>query len=203
MSDDSLMTPTGGGKSGGRIFRWSVAHTLIRLEEYAFDYVLYPYLLYAGGPAFVEWHLGRTEPTLGYWVGFAAALLASILLNLIYVWAYIALKADLFGIEAVKRFEEKGAKRWWYRLIRWPVRMSVFAYLCVFHNPLFATIWLRQRAPSARMTQQDWGVFWSAIVVSNFGWALVVSGAMELMIGAYRVLGSPPLPNVRIPWPIG
>lgn len=169
-----------------QIAGWGAAHAIIRTEEYLFDFLLYPFMLYAGGPALVAGATGRSSAILGYWVGFAVMVFLSIVVNLSYLAAYDRLGRDLFGLEAARAYERRFAERRFYRPIRPVVKFIAFGYLAVWHNPLFATLFLRQDARPFQMDRGDWRVFGLALVIANFGWAGLVSGA----VGLWRVIVS-------------
>jgi hypothetical protein len=54
---------------------------------------------------------------------------------------------------------------------------------------LFATLAVRSRSAEYTMGRQDWAVFGAAVLVSNAGWALLVTAGVELLFVAKRVLG--------------
>jgi hypothetical protein len=179
-----------------RVGRWSVGHLAVRLEAYAFDYLLYPFMLYQGGGLLVGWFfdaLGRTAPATpaaGYWLGFGLMTAASIALNLVYVRAYDRMQTDWFGFKALKSAQE-GLTPPWLRAEPWQTaaRLAAFAYLSTWHNPLFATLFMRKASNPYAMTRRDWPVFWSAVLIANFGWAAVVGGVAEAVKALVRLLG--------------
>lgn len=179
-----------------RLGQWSLAHALIRCEEYAFDYVLYPFMLYRGGRAILG-AAGRVAgiqaPATaagGYVVGFALLLAASVAINLIYLRLYDGWRTDWFGFEALKgtlrrRFAPDSSPAIWRALVRY----GGFLYLAVWHSPLFATLFLRDGEATYVMTPRDWRTFWVALALANFGWAGLVTGVVEVgrMILALRI----------------
>lgn len=179
-----------------RLGRWSVGHIVVRVEEYAFDYLLYPFMLYQGGGALVGWLFGvfgRTAPAtpaIGYWVGFGLMTAASVALNLVYVRAYDRMQTDWFGFGALKRAQESlvpsrfRAGPW-----RTAARFTAFVYLSAWHNPLFATLFMRRASAPYAMSGGDWPVFWSAVLIANLGWAGIVSGAVEAAKAFLRLIG--------------
>jgi hypothetical protein len=168
--------------------RWSIAHAVIRIEEYLFDYVLYPFMLYRGG----EWLLAAflrlagvaapPSPAAGYWLGFCLLTSASIGINLLYIRAYDGLRTDWFGFEALKAASERyvSARPGW-RPWRAVVRYGAFAYLSIWHSPLFGALFMRGETNAFAMTARDWRIFWVALLIANLGWAGLVSGVAELV----------------------
>lgn len=179
-----------------RVGQWSVGHLAVRLEAYAFDYLLYPFMLYQGGGVLVGWLfdvLGRTAPATpaaGYWLGFGLMTGASVILNLVYVRAYDRMQTDWFGFEALRSAHEGLTPRW-LRAEPWQAaaRLAAFVYLSIWHNPLFATLFMRKAPTRYAMTRRDWRVFWSAVLIANLGWAGIVSGAVGAVKAVLRVLG--------------
>ena len=169
-----------------RLARWSSAHVAIRIEEYAFDYLLYPFMLYRGGDLLLSTLLAPFNPrpealsAAGYWAGFAVLIAASIAINVAYVRAYDRLKTDWFGFEALKDAVERLPSGLRQQPWREATRFAAFAYLSIWHNPLFATLFMRREPSAYAMTPADWRTFWMAIVIANIGWAGLVSGAVEL-----------------------
>lgn len=166
------------------------------MEAYAFDYLLYPFMLYQGGDLLVGWLFGLfgrdapATPATGYWFGLGLMTAASVALNLLYVRAYDRMQTDWFGFEALKSAQEGLTPRW-LRAEPWQTaaRLAAFAYLSTWHNPLFATLFMRKASTRYAMTRGDWPVFWSAILTANFGWAVVVGGVAEAVKAVLRLLG--------------
>jgi len=86
-----------------RLTMISAVHTVVRIEEYCFDYLAYPYMLYVGGPAAVNVLFGADAALRwGYWGGLAIMLVASLLLNILYVRLYDRNGPDWFGFERAR-----------------------------------------------------------------------------------------------------
>jgi len=100
-----LSTATAVMAAGRADRRYSAAHTAVRVEEYCFDYLVYPYMLYVGGPSAVNVLFGAvTALPWGYWGGFAAMLVASLFLNILYLRLYDRSEQDWFGFERARRW---------------------------------------------------------------------------------------------------
>lgn len=155
---------------------WSLAHAAVRVEEYLFDYLVYPFMLYRGGAALLAAFGLRATPGEGYAAGFAFMLLVSLSVNLAYVHVYDRTRRDWFGFEALRSIEARHVPG----RLRLPVRIALFGYLSLAHSPFFATLWLRSRTEAFAMRRADWAVFAFAVLLANVGWTVLVSGAVEL-----------------------
>jgi len=166
--------------------RWSLAHVAIRVEEYLFDYVLYPFMLYRGGAWLLSALLhfagahAAPPPAVGYWFGLCLLTATSVGINLLYIGAYDRLRTDWFGFEALKETSERFApvSSGW-RPWRFAIRYVAFVYLSIWHGPLFGTLFMRSSAEPYAMTARDWRTFWIALLIANLGWAGLVSGVVE------------------------
>lgn len=153
----------------------SLGHTFIQAEEYFFDFVLYPYMLYAGGESFLRLtQLADASPRNGFKAGIALMFACSVAFNYFYVRAYDRMKVDWFGIEALRSYRPPVVDRL-PSVIRAAIRYGTFAGLAVWTNPLFSVLWLRSRGANFSMSRSDWGVFAVAIVLANLGWTLAIS----------------------------
>lgn len=167
--------------------RWSLAHLAIRVEEYLFDYVLYPFMLYRGGESLLASLMRLAgakispSPVAGYWVGLCLLTVASVGINLFYISAYDRLRTDWFGFETLKEVNKRltpvASRRW--RPWRIAARYGAFAYLSIWHSPLFGTLFMRGSAEAYAMNARDWRIFWAALLIANLGWAGMVSGVVE------------------------
>ena len=173
-------------KLGRRAALLSAAHVVVRLEEYAFDYLLYPYMLYVGGDAVASLLMPASGGSdVGYWTGFALLCLASLLLNILYLRLYDRSRRDWFGFEYLRTIPPPSVinRRPW---IGFGLRVASFCYLSVWHSPLFATLWSRSRDRVFSMSKNDWVLFSVAVFTANAGWAVVVTSVVSLgrLIGA-------------------
>jgi len=160
---------------------WSGAHALARLEEYAFDYVFYPYMLYSGGETLLRlvWAEGASADA-GYWTGFGVLSLLSLVLNLLYIRLYDWSGRDWFAFEYLRNISVP------QRITAVPLlaptaRVVTFAYLSIWHSPLFATLWMRSRERQFSMSRRDWMLFGTAVLVANLGWTAAVTAAVTII----------------------
>lgn len=160
-----------------RVGEVSIGHTFIQLEEYVFDFALYPYMLYSGGEGFLRiTKIANASPENGFKAGFAIMFACSVAFNYLYVRAYDRMKVDWFGIEAARSY-----KPLWVDglppVLRIAAQYVTFAGLAVGTNPLFAVLWLRSPGVNYEMSRGDWRVFAVAIILANIGWTLLIVAA--------------------------
>ncbi len=147
----------------------AIGHIVFRSFDYAFDYLLYPYVIYQLGPLYG---------------GVIMAILSAVIC-LGIVWVYDMLEKDWLGIETVKELvenffkqEEDIAKAAWRRhgkkFLYWVFhknKVGQFIFLSINFDPLITTVYLR---PGYHMyngfTKRDWKIFWGSTIVSNAWW---------------------------------
>jgi len=155
--------------------------------DYAFDYVLYPFIIYKYGPLYG---------------GIAMGLLAAgICLGLMYIYDF--LEKDWLGIETVKELvenffkeEEAIAKKSWRKhgknMMKWLFhknKIGQFIFLSLHFDPLITTIYMRPGYHLYNgLSKRDWKIFWSSVVVSNAWWtgvAFVAVSSVEELISRF------------------
>ena len=170
-------------RSRARIMgRWTAAHLAARAEEYFFDYAVYPYALYVGGPQLAP-KLGLPRHG-GYWLGFGAMCGVSLALNALYMRIHDRSGEDWFGFEAAQRLEAKLSAKL-AAPVRGAGRLVVFVYLSVWHSPLFGTLWSR-RSEARRF---PWLPFLASVALANAGWTMVLAGCAWALAVASTVWG--------------
>ena len=159
------MTPKPITKWQGRIAELAFGHTVNWLTTDAFDYALYP---------FVIWKLG-----LG-WGGAVMALL-SLVVCLLTLWFYDWSKRDWLGIETVKNLRDAPATSRFGRALAWALRRSDWLacmMLSIKFDPFITIVYLRRGAFNG-MTRRDWGIFLLSWFIGNAWWALLCFGGVE------------------------
>lgn len=150
-----------------RVASWIVGVSAYKAVDYAFDYVLYPWAVYALGPL----------------KGGAVMAAASLGICLLYLRAYDYFKRDWLGIEVAKSLREYGGPSRWRRLLASILRRSdlvAFVLLSLRFDPFVTTAYMRRGSYSG-MSARDWWVFFGSLVVSNGIWtALCAVGASAL-----------------------
>ncbi len=173
--------------------RWSLAHALIRLEEYAFDFLLYPFMLYRGGGLLVDAARGifggSPAPSAGYWTGFGVLLFLSVLGNAAYISLYDRFHTDWFGFEEAKRLAARWAGQTSLHAAAMPARAAALLYFSIWHGPLFAVLSARP-ADRYAMRAPDWGTFAAAVLIANLAWTGLVTGTGSFLLPIFRrILG--------------
>jgi hypothetical protein len=158
-----------------------IGHLIFQTFDYAFDYVLYPFVIYKYGPLY-----GGVA---------MAALAAAICLGIL--WVYDLLEKDWLGIETVKELvenffkeEEEMAKKSWKKtgkkILYWVFhrnKVGQFIFLSLHFDPLITTIYMR---PGYHLyngfSRRDWKIFWSSVIVSNAWW----TGVAFVVIASFR-----------------
>lgn len=148
-----------------QVVQWAIGVLSYKAVDYAFDYALYPWVIY---------RLGLLQGGLVM----AGLSLLFCLLNLrVYDW----LRRDWLGIELVKGLRTyTGASRT-RRLIGWLLNRSdvvAFLLLSVRFDPFITTAYLRQGSYNG-MSARDWRIFWGSVILSNASWAVVCWGGVE------------------------
>lgn len=150
----------------------ALGHLAFHTFDYAFDYILYPFVIYK----------------LGFSYGFIVMALLSAAVCLAISALYDWLKKDWLGIEGVKEIVEEffkeledEAKRSWRirgkKLLSWIFhrnKVGQFVFLSLHFDPLITTVYMRKGHHNYNgFNARDWGIFWGSVLVSNFWWSSV------------------------------
>lgn len=161
------MTAASSSPWRARLAQWLVGFLTHKLFDEAFDFVLYPFVIFSLG---LLW--GGLVMTL-------LSLLDCYLLLKLYDW----LKRDWFGIEFVKGLQiYKGQSRW-RKVLAWLLNRSdavAFIVLSLRFDPFITTAYLRHGIYSG-MTGRDWRIFLGSGLVSNLAWMLVCCGGLRAL----------------------
>ena len=168
----SEITPSSAGSIGDRLpdwkrrfAQWATGILSYKLTDYAFDYALYPYVIYK----------------LGLLWGGVVMAVASLLVCLLLLQAYDWLKRDWLGIEFIKSLRTyAGASRWW-RSLTWLLNggdLVAFVVLSLRFDPFITTAYLRHGRYNG-LSRRDWRIFFGSVVLSNASWAVVCYGGIE------------------------
>ena len=150
-----------------RIGVLAIGHAVNSLSVWAFDYALYP---------FVIWKLGLLK-------GGTLMAALSLIVCLLTLWFYDWSKRDWLGIEAVKLLRDGEAKSRFRRILAWALAKGDFpacVALSVYSDPFITTAILRRGAFNG-MTPRDWTVFFASWIISNGWWALACFGGVALL----------------------
>lgn len=151
-----------------RIGILAVGHTAKQLEEFFFDYTLYPAVIATMGMV---------------WGGLIMTVLSG-LVCYAYIRFYDWSKQDWLGLELLKEArdgEQMGS--WLGRKVQAIAQrgdVAAFFAFSVYADPFVTTTYLRKGAGAYNgMTRRDWKIFFASVVVANLAWTGVVSSAVE------------------------
>lgn len=157
---DSNAQPMG-SRSGVRFRLGTIAlgHTVNKLWDWAFDYGLYPYVIYLCGLAW------------GFVIMAMLSFIICWLLVLFYDWS----KRDWLGIEAVRDLKEYDGKSRYRRWMGWLLKRSdamACILLSIKFDPFIVTVYMR-RERFGGMTSADWRIFLLSWLIGNAYWSIV------------------------------
>lgn len=161
------MPPTAETAWRGRVMTWLAGVVTFKAFDYAFDYALYPFVIYR----------------LGLVVGGIVMAILSLLDCLLLLKIYDRLKRDWLGIEFIKELRHYPGLAGWRRALAWLLgRGDVVAFfaLSLRFDPFVTTAYLR-RGQFNGLSARDWRIFLASVVVSNAAWALVCFGGIEAL----------------------
>lgn len=145
-------------KHKGRVAELCIGLTTNKLIDYAFDWVLYPYVIYR----------------FGIWMGGVVMTILSLLSCLLSIRFYDWSKRDWLGIEAIKSLKESEGKGGAGRFIAWLLKKGDFLtalVLSVHYDPFITTVYMRHGAYNG-MNGRDWRIFMGSLVFGNAYWTL-------------------------------
>lgn len=146
--------------------------------ELAFDYALYPLVL---------WQFGLVA-------GAGVMLVLSFLICLGTMWFYDRSQQDWLGIETLKALRETAGESGWRRWLNQLLRRSdglALVLLSVKFDPFITTAYLRHGAFHFNgMSRRDWRILVASTLVSNGWWSFVVFGGLEAAAWAWQQIGS-------------
>ena len=110
-------------------------------------------------------------------------------LSALFCWLYMVFydwaKRDWFGFEALKELREMETTGVFGRLFRRALRFGdvlAFFALSIYHDPFMVTVYFRNKGHEhGGLTQRDWRIFWTSVVVSNAYWTLRWTVIFELI----------------------
>jgi MFS family permease len=150
-----------------RFATWGIGYTADTLFSYAFDFLLYP---------FVIWKLGLLN---GLLVMFPLSFLICWLNLVFYDW----LKIDYLAIETIKELREyKGRSRLrrFISVLLHKGGILAFAFLSLNFDPFVTTVYMRHGAHKYDgLSRRDWMIFITSVFVGNVYWALVAFGIVS------------------------
>lgn len=146
----------------------AVGHTFKQVEEFVFDYTMYP--------AVIAW--------LGTMIGGAVMMTFSALISWLYIRFYDWAKKDWLGLELLKEFRDGKDKHGYVaRLVQRVARKGgwlAFLALSCSTDPFMTTVYMRSGAEEYNgLSSRDWKIFWASVLVANLWWTVLMSVAVE------------------------
>jgi hypothetical protein len=145
-----------------------VGHTFKQIEEFLFDYTLYPLV--------IAW--------LGPIRGGVVMTVLSMAVCYVYLIFYDWSKQDWLGVEVLKEMRDRdGYEGVLARFFQKAIRKShwvAFIILSIQADPFVTTIYMRNGAHGYNgLSARDWRVFFGSVAVSNLWWIGIVALAVE------------------------
>ncbi|OGI34348.1 MAG: hypothetical protein A2259_05295 [Candidatus Moranbacteria bacterium RIFOXYA2_FULL_43_15] len=142
----------------------------------AFDYVLYPYVIYQRGP---------------FWGGIVMMLLSAASC-LVIVLIYDLVKKDWLGIEAIKEIREEiknlrdCEKKKFRKMLAWFLKKghwAEFLFLSLKFDPFVTTVYLRNGVKKFNgFKKEEWRIFIASVFVSNVYWTMLSFSGVEIFL---------------------
>lgn len=157
-----------------RVLELSVGITAKDLTDRAFDYLLYPFVIY---------HMGIIK---GGIIMTFLSFIACLLTIKFYDWS----KRDWLGIETIKGLKNSDGKKKIGKVTAYILQKSdplVFLLLSIKEDPFITTAYLRHRKFSG-MGRRDWKIFMGSLLVGNAYWTLACFMGLTLVEWGWKHL---------------
>lgn len=142
----------------------------------AFDYFLYPYVIYK----------------LGLLKGGIAMTGLACLLNIISLYFYDWSKRDWFGFEALKTFQDYHGANRLKQIASWLLKKNNFVimlFLSIKEDAFKTVVYMRHgKYQYNGLTARDWKIFIASIVIGNVYWTLAAYTGLSLFEWGYEYL---------------
>ena len=160
--------------SGPRAFISMVAigHTINKIWDWAFDFGLYPLVIYIFG---LVW---------GFVVMAVLSFIICWLLMKFYDWS----KRDWLGIEAIKELKQYNGPSRTGKWLGWVLRKSdpvACLLLSIQFDPFIVTVYLR-RGRFGGMNRIDWRNFMLSWLIGNAYWSVVCFTGVSALVWIWR-----------------
>jgi len=159
---------------GGRGGELSVGLAAKYLSNRAFDYLLYPFVIFK---------LGILK---GGIVMIFLAFIANIMTMTFYDWS----KRDWIGIEAIKDLKTYSGKKMIGRFTSWILQRSdsvIFLFLSLRYDAFTTTAYLRHGKYNG-MGKRDWTIFMGSLLISNVYWTLACYMGISLVEWVWKAI---------------
>lgn len=157
-----------------RIAELAVGITTKDLTDRAFDYLLYPFVIY---------HLGILK---GGIIMTFFSFIACLLTMKFYDWS----KRDWLGIEAIKSLKGYEGSKKIGKVTAWIMKKSdpvIFVFLSIHYDPFITTAYLRKGKFSG-MNKRDWMIFMGSLFLANTYWTLACYMGITLFEWGWKTL---------------
>lgn len=159
-------------KRKGRIAELCIGLTANKLIDDAFNWLLYPYVIYR----------------FGIFIGGTVMTILSLLACLLSLWFYDWSKRDWLGIEAIKSLKESDGKGRAGRLFAWVLQkgdLLTAMILSIKFDPFITTVYMRRGAYNG-MSSRDWRIFLGSLLFGNAYWTLACFMGVSLVEWVYE-----------------
>jgi len=153
-----------------RIGTIAIGRTVKQIEEFVFDFTLYP--------AVIAW--------LGTVIGGLSMTAFSALMCFLYLKFYDWSKRDWLGFELLKRARDGEEKRG--RITRFVQQIAqkgdwlAFLALSLYTDPFETTVYMRQGAEAYNgLSRRDWKIFWASVLAANLWWTILMTFAVAII----------------------
>ncbi|MFA6278867.1 MAG: hypothetical protein WC638_02155 [Candidatus Paceibacterota bacterium] len=151
----------------------AIGHTFKQVEEFLFDYLMYPAMIAALGTVIGGIIMSSLSASLCY----------------LYINFYDWSKQDWLGLELLKEVRDgedrKGRTARFVQKIARKSDWIAFFVLSCYTDPFVTTVYLRHGVEEYNgLSKRDWKVFWASVVVANVWWTI----AMTLVVMMIRFL---------------
>jgi len=158
----------------GRAAELAMGHTVNEATCFAFDYMLYPAVIYRYGPL----------------KGGIVMMFLSLIACLLTLWFYDWAKRDWLGIEAVKDLKNYQGEKNIGRYTAWFLKKSnpvIFLFLTFVHDPFVTAAYFRKSKFNG-MNRRDWLIFYGSLILCNGYWTLACYMGISLVEWAWQVV---------------
>ena len=140
-----------------------------QLQIWAFDWVLYP---------FVIWYLG-------VFLGGAVMTVLSFVLCYTLIRFYDWTRRDWLGIETVKSLKDRKAGPRIAKLTSWLLKKSdptAMLFLAIKFDPFITTVYMRHGSHQYNgLSRRDWKIFLGSLLIGNIYWILAMFTGVSIL----------------------
>lgn len=164
-------------KERGKLSVWVLGILAYNLFVYAFDYMLYPYVI---------WKLGLVR---GFVIMSPSSFGICWLTLVFYDW----MKRDWIAIETIKKLREYEGQSKTIRFLSKVLEMSdpaAMLILSIWKDPFICTAYMRKGTYQYNgLTRRDWKILIASVFISNIYWTLVNFGAIQIVLNYKNIWG--------------